>query len=117
MNDDARLSDLHRTTIAANEGSGIGVSVISCWEVSLLVQRGRLAVSISALEWVEAALTHPAVSALNLTPKIAVASTELPEPLHRDPADRILIATAMDHGCPILTMDREILAYPHVQSV
>jgi PIN domain nuclease of toxin-antitoxin system len=68
-------------------------------------------------EWVEASLTYPGLRVLELTPKIAVASSELPELLHRDPADRILIARAIEHGCPILTMDREILGYAHVRSI
>jgi PIN domain nuclease of toxin-antitoxin system len=57
--------------IAANEHQLIGISVISFWEVAMLIQRRRLAVTIPALDWIEAALTHPAVSALNLTPKIS----------------------------------------------
>lgn len=57
------------------------------------------------------------VRILGLTPEIAVASTELPEPFHRDPADRFLVATARAYGSRLVTSDRKILAYPHVETV
>ena len=41
----------------------------------------------------------------------------LPDPFHRDPADRILVATARVVPCPLLTADRKILDYPHVETI
>lgn len=120
MHDSGRLAEIHRTTIdqSVNAGTGIGISPISCWEVGQLISRGRLTSALSATEWVEAALTHPAVVVLPLTSHIAVASTQLPQlDHHRDPADRFLIATARHHDCPLLTVGRAILAYPHVRAI
>jgi PIN domain nuclease of toxin-antitoxin system len=49
-----------------------------------------------------------------LSPRIAVDATRLPEPFHRDPADRLLVATARTFGVPMLTVDAAIREYPHV---
>ncbi|HYE19132.1 MAG TPA: type II toxin-antitoxin system VapC family toxin [Tepidisphaeraceae bacterium] len=101
---------------AAGPGE-IGVSPISCWEIGQLVSRGRLTLSTGVADWVDAALTHPNVRVVSLTPPIEVASTTLPDLEHKDPADRFLIATARALGCPLLTNDRVILDYPHVATV
>lgn len=66
-------------------------------------------------EWLDLALLQPGLELLPLTPAIAVESTRLPQPFHRDPADQIVVATARHHGIPLLTYDGKILEYPHVQ--
>jgi PIN domain nuclease of toxin-antitoxin system len=110
-----RLSRQHVRWIQENEASGLGVSVISCWEVAKLVEGNRLALPIPIEEWFDLALTYPGIRLLELTPAIALESTRLPAGFHRDPADQIIVATARLHGCPLLTVDARILAYPHVQ--
>jgi PIN domain nuclease of toxin-antitoxin system len=55
------------------------------------------------------------VELLPLSPEVAVASTQLPGDFHRDPADQMIVATARLYNCPIVTLDRLIRAYPHVQ--
>jgi PIN domain nuclease of toxin-antitoxin system len=52
---------------------------------------------------------------LQLSPRIVVESTQLPEPFHRDPADQLLVATARVLQCPLLTGDSKLTSYPHVQ--
>jgi PIN domain nuclease of toxin-antitoxin system len=96
---------------------GVAISSISCWEVAQLVTRGRLSLTVTAKQWIDAALSHPAVMVLPLTATIAVESVLLPELDHRDPADRFLIATARENNCPLLTRDHVILAYPHVKTI
>jgi PIN domain nuclease of toxin-antitoxin system len=54
---------------------------------------------------------------LELTPEIAVESTQLPIPIHRDPADQIIVATARYYQCPLVTSDRRLLEYPHVELI
>jgi PIN domain nuclease of toxin-antitoxin system len=68
-------------------------------------------------EWSSRALAHSGVRLLELSPEIAAESTELPGDFHKDPADQIIVATARLHGCPLLTSDRKILDYPHVQTL
>jgi PIN domain nuclease of toxin-antitoxin system len=55
------------------------------------------------------------VKLLHLSPSIAVESTILPSEFHKDPADRLIVATARVHDCPLMTADAKILAYPHVK--
>ena len=93
---------------------GLGVSIISCWEVAKLVENGRLKLQCSVEEWIEQALAYPGVQLLQLTPRIVVESTQLPGDFHRDPADQMIVATARVWGCPLLTVDDRILKYPHV---
>ena len=110
---DARLKPHQRRLLEAGERNGLGVSVISCWEVAKLVEVGRLVLPTPVSEWVTAALAYPGIRLLALTPEIAIASTQSPEEFHRDPADQILVATARVLGIPLLTSDERILAYPH----
>ncbi|HVK17631.1 MAG TPA: type II toxin-antitoxin system VapC family toxin [Fimbriiglobus sp.] len=97
--------------------AAIGVSVYSVWELAMLEQSGRVNVFRPIEDWVRDALAYPGVRLLDLTPEIAIASTRLPTPFHKDPADRILVATARALAIPILTADAKILAYPHVQTL
>lgn len=114
---DPRLTPEAQRVIVQHENAGLGVSVISCWEVANLVERKRIDLSISLSEWVDLALRYPGVRLLDLTPPIAIESTQLPGDFHRDPADRILVATARLQNYPLLTADELILRYPHVQTV
>ena len=96
---------------------GLLVSAISCWEVAMLVNRGRLALSLDVERWLALLASHPAVRLLGLDPAVAVAATRLPEPFHADPADRFLVAQARELGIPLLSADNKILSYGHVRSL
>jgi PIN domain nuclease of toxin-antitoxin system len=111
------LTAAQRGHVEAHETTGLGVSVISCWEVAKLVERKRLELRCPVAEWIEQALAYPGVRLLYLTPRIAVESTQLPGTFHRDPADQIIVATSRIRGCPLLTSDGRILAYPHVKTL
>lgn len=112
---DPRLPAAAQRSIQEHEDGGLGVSVISCWEVANLVERNRIVLSVPLSDWIEQALQYPGIRLLGLTPQIAVESTQLPGDFHRDPADRILVATARSYECPLVTADELILRYPHVQ--
>jgi PIN domain nuclease of toxin-antitoxin system len=111
----ARLTEQITELLLANEQEGLGVSVISCWEIAKLVEVGRLELSIPVNEWIEYALALPGIQLLALTPEIAIASTQLPGDFHRDPADQIIVATARTYAISLLTVDARIRAYEHVQ--
>jgi PIN domain nuclease of toxin-antitoxin system len=96
---------------------GIGVSIISCWEVAKLVENGRLGLPQDVAEWLDVALAYPGVRLIELTPSIAVESTRLPQPFHKDPADQVIVATARIHNCPLATADTKIFKYSHVQTL
>ena len=95
----------------------IGVSAISCVEIARLAGNGLIELPTDALTWMRRLLSYPAVRLLPITPGIAVRAYSLPEPFHRDPADRILVATALEHSCPLITSDGRILDYPHVNTI
>ncbi|MEA2691218.1 MAG: hypothetical protein QOJ16_605, partial [Acidobacteriota bacterium] len=97
------------------EATGLGVSIISCWEVAKLVENQRLSLPAAVDEWIEQALAYPGVRLLELTPPIVVESTRLPGDFHRDPADQLLVATARVQGIPMATVDRKILDYSGVE--
>lgn len=117
VNDSTRLTEAQRQEIVRNEDDLIGVSAISCWEVAKLIELERLELPVGLGEWFHAALRYPGVSLLELTPEVALESTTLPGAFHRDPADQLIVATARVHGCPLITSDDRIVAYPHVRSV
>jgi PIN domain nuclease of toxin-antitoxin system len=112
---DAQLPSAHRAYIQTNEPHGLGVSAISCWEVAKLVELGRLTLPSPIGQWLTQSLVYPGVQLLALSPEIAAESTQLPRSFHRDPADQIIVATARIYGCPLVTLDQRIIAYPHVQ--
>ena len=103
--------------IKTHEATGLGVSAISCWEVAKLVENKRLTLPFAVKDWMKLALSYPGLRLLELSPEIAVASTQLPPPFHKDPADQIIVATARIYNIPLVTCDGKIRAYPYVQLV
>ncbi len=89
----------------------IYVNAISCWEVGMLVAKKRLELDRDVEVWVDQALKLPKIQLIPLSPAIAVKSTRLEGEFHGDPADRILVATAKEYGCPILSKDKRIRAF------
>jgi PIN domain nuclease of toxin-antitoxin system len=99
------------------EAQGLGVSIISCWEVAKLVENNHLQLPCPIDEWLERALNYPGIRLLELTLPVILESTKLPSPFHRDPADQLIIATARIHDIPLLTADSKILDYPYISTI
>jgi PIN domain nuclease of toxin-antitoxin system len=114
VQNDARLTPKYHQLLQQQQSNGIGVSIISCWEVAKLVENNRLVLPCSLDEWLVLAITYPGVQELALTLPIVVKSTQL-KGFHRDPADQLIVATAQVYQCPLLTVDQKILAYPGVK--
>lgn len=113
MTDDVPLA---KTAIAAiDEAAGLGepasVSPISAWEIGLLSERGRLPMTVAPLRFFQQFVALGKMRVEALTPEILIESSFLPTPVHRDPADRIIIATARALDLTIVTRDRLILDY------
>lgn len=89
-------------------GSAI-VSAISQWEVSMLVMKGRLRLMPDEASWFSANL-EPPISLAPLTSEIARVSCRLPD-FHGDPADLMIVATAMVLGIPLITADAKIVEW------
>lgn len=95
---------------------GIFVSPASAWEIGLLSRvRGDKRPTVSFLpdphSWFARFMCGPGIKEAPLLPEIAIASSHLPDPLHGDPADRFIIATARHHQIPIITRDGKIIDY------
>jgi PIN domain nuclease of toxin-antitoxin system len=99
-----------------SESDGLFISAITATEIGLLVNSGRVVVPRSCEEFLHKNLTVFGIHEIPVDVKIALASTQLPS-LHRDPFDRIIIATALEHKMTILTKDRFIPTYPKVKAV
>lgn len=112
---DPQLPANYRAYLQQAEPQGLGICAISGWEVAKLVELKRLSLPVPVSDWLEQALAYPGMRWLDLTPAIAVESTQLPGAFHRDPADQIIVATARIYNCPLITLDEKILSYPHVQ--
>jgi PIN domain nuclease of toxin-antitoxin system len=118
---DPRLGAAFRARIEKERSiDGVCLSAITPWEISMLVEKGRLTLGRDPLDWIGAALSATGVRLVPIDPAIAVDAGRLPGKIHGDPADRILIATARCLSCPMLTTDQKILAYAaqgHLQAV
>lgn len=95
----------------------IYISSISCWEIALLVRKGRLELTIPVEDWIARSEALPFVQFVPLDNRIALRSNHLPGELHEDPADRIIIATALMLGASLVSKDSKIRDYPHVKTV
>ena len=113
--DESQLPHTIQENISRYESTGLGLSVISCWEVAKLIELKRLTFQLEISDWIEQALSYPGIQLIEFSPLIAVESTQLPGEFHRDPADQIIVATARIYDCPLLTLDRKILEYPHIK--
>jgi len=99
------------------EQKEIFISSISAWEVALLAAKKRLKLSIDVTDWIGKSERLPFLQFLPVDNSVAVKSVNLPQPLHKDPADRIIIATAMTIAATVVTKDEKLLDYPHVETI
>ena len=93
------------------------LSAISPWEFCKLLELGRIAISCDPEEWLDRALNMVRLRLVPLTPRISYKSTALPVPLHGDPADQIIVATAREESATVLTADKRIRGYEEVRSL
>ncbi|RQH04353.1 type II toxin-antitoxin system VapC family toxin [Paraburkholderia dinghuensis] len=98
-------------------GGVILVSSISSWEIAMLVERERLVLSMDVDSWLAAVSAIEAVRFVPVDSEIAVKSVELPGEFHKDPADRMIVATARKFSVPLVTKDEKIQSYAHVKTI
>jgi PIN domain nuclease of toxin-antitoxin system len=110
------LRRLGRKTRAAlqNPANDRSVCAVSALEIARLVQSGDITFQIPLSEWVERSLDELRADCLPVTASIAIEAYRLPEPFHRDPADRQIVACARLHELTVVTADERILAWKHV---
>ena len=97
--------------------SYIHISAVSAWEVAVLVRKGRLEFTMPVEDWIACSQDLPFVQFVPIDNHIAIRSTSLPGILHDDPADRIIIVTAITLGATLITKDKRIRKYAHVKTL
>ncbi|HYU36017.1 MAG TPA: type II toxin-antitoxin system VapC family toxin [Thermoanaerobaculia bacterium] len=95
---------------AIGNAEAVGVSAISCFEAAWLVRHGRVEIPVALDAWFEAALGGSGIRLLPITPRVAQLAVELPEH-HRDPQDRLIIATAIVNDAQLISADSHFPAY------
>ncbi len=116
VDDSTQLSPRAKVTIdTAAADSGFYLSSISAWEVAMLVHQGKLQLTMDVDIWVAHTEALPFVTFVPISNRIAIQSVTLP--IHPDPADRIIIATALSLGATIVTKDSKMSAYANIQTI
>lgn len=93
----------------AIENGEVAISVVSYWELGMLVAKGRLAAAHAPTHYRQH-IQETAIEELPLTGDIAILASDL-EGLHGDPADRFIAASAIVHGATLMTADRALLRW------
>ncbi len=101
----------------ADHANSLYVATVSTLEIARLLDSGGLALRGSLQSWVRRTTDLLRSQTVEMSHDIAITSYTLPEPFHRDPADRILVATAKRLALTLVTADERILAYPHVRTL
>lgn len=113
-----RLSPSARERIdSAAKDLQVHISSISCWELTLLVKKGRLALTMDVQEWIAKSEALPFFRFVPVDNQIAVLSNHLPGDFHEDPADRIITATTSILKATLITKDQKLRDYPHIPTL
>lgn len=99
------------------EGSEIIISSISAWEISMLISKGRLILSMDVESWLDEVAQIDGVRFVPVDNEIGIKSTALPGEFHKDPADRMIVATARKLAIPLVTADEKIIKYEYVKTI
>jgi PIN domain nuclease of toxin-antitoxin system len=83
----------------------VGISTISLWEVAMLAERKRIALDEPTEAWLNSVVKLPQIRLLEITPAIAARAGKLPRSVSGDPADRLIVAAALQHSVPLVTKD------------
>ncbi|HEX4157932.1 MAG TPA: type II toxin-antitoxin system VapC family toxin [Rhizomicrobium sp.] len=93
------------------DGGIILLSAVSAWEIALLEDLDRIALDLPVADWVARFLNRPGFAPAPLSPEAAGRAYDMKPFAHRDPVDRLLMATAMELHCPLVSYDRNIAQF------
>ena len=117
VSEPSQLSRKARQRITKTPPEQRAIASISIWEFAMMVTRSRINLTISPDEWLDYAVHKTGLTILHLNSKIALESCNLPGKFHKDPADRIIVATARVSRSQLITKDQKIIEYPYVTTV
>jgi PIN domain nuclease of toxin-antitoxin system len=110
--DRRRFPDMFARELEERQSRGeVCISSISILEIARLVAFNKYDLTMPVEDFVAEAMADGGLRLLDLSPRILIESTRLPGTIHRDPSDRLLIATAREHGLTLVTSDKNILHY------
>ncbi len=101
----------------AEARGGLALCSISLWEIAVLVAEGRFQVFGTVEAWITKVLERSSVIVKEITPAVAALATQFPESFPRDPADRLIAATARAEGIPLVTRDERIRESPLLRTI
>ena len=93
----------------------VAVSPVSCYEIAVLSERERISLPCSLTEWLHEALQPASIELLPISTEIAIQAVKL-SPIHKDPFDRIIIATALVNHALLASIDSHFPSYPELKS-
>lgn len=95
----------------AARGGDLYLSPITAWEIATLARKGRLELAVSPQAFVDQLFGRAGIVEAPIHPEIALLAGSLAGEFHGDPADRLIVATAIVHGLRVVTRDERILEY------
>ncbi len=111
-----QLPDRAREALCADD-TEVWVSPISCAEIACACERGKISLDRHWRLWCRHFIELNQWRIADIGLAVIEEAYCLPPPFHRDPADRMIVATARLLNCPIVSADKKILSYPHVQTI
>jgi PIN domain nuclease of toxin-antitoxin system len=118
---DGNLKKIPAAALAAinseHPGGEIIMSSITAWEIAMLVALGRRTLSVEVKLYLENIGKIPGLTFIPVDNEIGIEAVNLPGEFHKDPADRLIVASARKFGAPIVTADEKIHGYRHVRTI
>ena len=93
------------------------ISAITAWEIALLLEKGRITLSMGVDDWLDTLEEIEGVRIVPVDKATLVESTRLPGDFHKDPADRMIVALARHFNATLITADEKINDYRHVKTL
>ncbi len=93
------------------------IASVSIWEFAMMVAKKRISLKIPVAKWLSRALKETGLGVIETSPEIAIDACNLPGKFHKDPADRLIVATARVNNLRLLTKDQKMLEYSHVDAM
>lgn len=103
--------------VALKEATNVYISAVSCAELACLADRGRLKLDTHWKNWFDLHTEQNGIEIVDISYATIVEAFSLPDEFHKDPCDRIIVATARIHHLSLITTDRKLLTYPFVNTI
>lgn len=110
-NNHLKKSPLLKKIEQAGHAHKLILSIISVWEVGMLISKNRLTLNQPAIDWIPSAIHESNILVKELSVEAAMKSSLLLDELHGDPSDRMIVATAIENHAVLVTQDRKIIEY------